>query len=203
MQSSDEELLKAMQGGDEDAFLSLYRRWQAAIFRFGLQMTGSRTTAEDVTQEVFMALIRDSSGFCSSKGSLGAWLYGIARHAILRAISRKNAAASLVDAKAEVDCLYASNNDPHDDFVRKQQMHRLRKALLSLPEHYREAVVLCVFHEMNYAESASVIGCRIGTVRSRLHRARTMLAERLQSDENSRVQTPKKLHRTGVFYEMQ
>jgi DNA-directed RNA polymerase specialized sigma24 family protein len=54
MQPGDEELLKAMQEGEEDAFLTLYRRWQAAIFRFGLQMTGSKVMAEDVTQEVFM-----------------------------------------------------------------------------------------------------------------------------------------------------
>jgi RNA polymerase sigma-70 factor, ECF subfamily len=197
MQPSDEELLEAMQGGDEGAFLSLYRRWQAAIFRFGLQMTGSKTTAEDVTQEVFLAIIRDSSGYCSSKGSFSAWLFGIARHVILRTMSRKTAAASLEDTKAEVDCLCAPDGGPHDDMVQKQQIHRLRNALLSLPAHYREAVVLCIFHEMNYAESACVIGCSIGTIRSRLHRARMILAERLRSDECSRAQTLKKVASEG------
>jgi RNA polymerase sigma-70 factor, ECF subfamily len=197
MQPSDEELLKAMQRGEEDAFLALYRRWQAAIFRFGLQMTGSRATAEDVAQEVFMALIRDSSGYCSSKGSFSSWLYGIARHVLVRAIGRKTMAASLEDSKAEIDNLCAPDVDPHDDMVRKQQTHRLRNALLSLPAHYREAVVLCIFHELNYAESAYVVGCSIGTIRSRLHRARTILAERLRSDECDRMQVLKKVVSDG------
>lgn len=197
MQPSDEALLKAMQRGDEEAFLALYRRWQAAIFRFGLQMTGSHGMAEDATQEVFLALIRDSSGYVSSKGSFSSWLYGIARHVLLRSIGRRTAAASLEDAKAEIDCLCAPNCDPHGDMVQKQQIQRLRDALLSLPAHYREAVVLCIFHEMDYAESACVIGCSIGTIRSRLHRARAILAERLRSDEGSRTPALKKVASDG------
>jgi RNA polymerase sigma-70 factor, ECF subfamily len=181
MQPSDEELLKAMQGGNEEAFIALYRRWQTAIYRFGLQMTGSRAAAEDATQEVFIALIRDSCGYCASRGSFSAWLYGIARHVILRAINSRNT-ASLNDAKAEIENLCASDGDPYDDMVHKQQTNRLRSALISLPVHYREVLVLCVLHEMNYAESACALGCSIGTIRSRLHRARAILAERLRSD---------------------
>jgi RNA polymerase sigma-70 factor, ECF subfamily len=197
MQPSDEELLRAMRSGDEDAFLSLYQRWQTAIFRFGLQMTGSTATAEDVTQEVFLAIIRDSSGYCSSKGSFSSWLYGISRHVILRTTGRKKAAASLEDSWEEVDSQCAPDCDPHDDMVQRQQTHRLRKALLGLPAHYREAVVLCIFHEMNYAESACVIGCSVGTIRSRLHRARMILTERLRSEENGRAQTLKRVASDG------
>ncbi len=192
MQPSDEELLKAMQRGEEDAFVSLYRRWQPAMYRFGLQMTGSTQAAEDVVQEVFMALIRNSKGYCSSRGSFSSWLYGIARHCNARMTGHKAIAASFGDAADEADLICALNPDPHAALLHREQTNRLKVALLALPPHYREAIVLCVLHEMNYAESAGVIGCSIGTIRSRLHRARAMLAERLRSDEEGTVQALKK-----------
>ncbi len=180
----DAELLQTMQEGGEDAFLALYRRWQAPIFRFALRMLGSRTAAEDVTQEVFMAVIRDSRGYRSSRGSFGSWLYGIARHLILRTIERERASPAPPDAaegQARIEGLRSPQGDPHDESVRRQRTERLRKAVLSLPVHYREVVVLCELHEMDYAEAAKSLGCSIGTIRSRLHRARSILAERLQS----------------------
>jgi RNA polymerase sigma-70 factor, ECF subfamily len=197
MQPSDEELLKAMQRGEEDAFVSLYRRWQPAIYRFGLQMTGSSPAAEDVVQEVFMALIWNSGGYCSSRGSFSSWLYGIARHSIAHMTSRKTVVASLGDAADEVDRLCAPNCDPHAKLVHRQQTDWLKSALLALPSHYREAIVLCIFHEMDYAESASIIGCSIGTVRSRLHRARAILAERLRSNEDEPEQALEKIVPNG------
>jgi len=182
--SDDEELLQRMQDGDEEAFVKLYRRWQAPIFRFAFQMSGSRTAAEDVTQEVFMALIRNSRGYCASRGSFGAWLYGIARHIMPRAISReKTPAVSLNETarEAQIEKCCQPGGDPHDEAVRRQRTERLRKTVLTLPVHYREVLVLCELHEMNYADAATSLGCSIGTVRSRLHRARSMLAERLRS----------------------
>jgi RNA polymerase sigma-70 factor (ECF subfamily) len=75
----DDELLLRLQSGDEQAFLALYRRRQPAIYRFALHMSGSAAIAEDVTQDVFLALIRDGFGYDPELGSLPAYLYGIAR----------------------------------------------------------------------------------------------------------------------------
>lgn len=180
----DAELLRTMQDGDEDAFLALYRRWQGPIFRYALRMLGSRMAAEDATQEVFMALIRDSRGYSSSRGSFGSWLYGIARHVILRAIEREKSSPAPpgdLEIPARTEGLRSPLGDPHDESVRRQRTERLRRAVLNLPVHYREVVVLCELHEMDYAEAAKSLGCSIGTIRSRLHRARSILAERLQS----------------------
>ena len=66
------------------------------------------------------------------------------------------------------------------DVTRKETIDSVRKAVLSLPEHYREVVVLCDLQEMDYAEAAAALGCAVGTVRSRLHRARAMLLEKLR-----------------------
>jgi RNA polymerase sigma-70 factor (ECF subfamily) len=199
MQPSDEELLIAMQKGEEDAFVSLYRRWQPAIYRFGLQMTGSPPAAEDVVQEVFMALIQNSKGYCSLRGSFSSWLYGIARHFIARMADRKASVASIEEVENEMYRLCSPTSDPHSELVHRQQTHRLKKALLALPSHYREAVVLCVLHEMDYAESATIIGCRIGTIRSRLNRARTILAARLRSDKAEKAQAFEKIVSDGVL----
>jgi len=182
--SDDEELLRLMQDGDEEGFVALYRRWQAPIFRFALQMSGSRAAAEDVTQEVFLVLIRDSRGFRPSRGSFGAWLYGIARHVTLRAIHREKTGAASLDEtgrEAQIENCRAPGGDPHNEAVQRQATERLWSAILALPAHYREVLVLCELHEMNYADTAMSLGCSVGTVRSRLHRARSMLAERLRS----------------------
>jgi len=85
---SDDELLSRLQSGDEQAFVTLYRRRQAALYRFVLHMSGSASVAEDVTQEVFLALIRNECGFDPERGSLSGYLFGIARKLVLRHLER-------------------------------------------------------------------------------------------------------------------
>ena len=71
--------------------------------------------------------------------------------------------------------------DPNDTIARAQRLDALRRALKGLPAAYREAVVLCDLHELSYADAAATLGCAVGTVRSRLHRGRALLAARLRS----------------------
>src|ERR1700686_60060 len=85
---TDDELLLRLERGDEEAFLTLYRRRQAGLFRFALHMSGSMPVAEDVTQEVFLALLRESCGFDPERGTLSGYLFGIARKLILRHLER-------------------------------------------------------------------------------------------------------------------
>jgi RNA polymerase sigma-70 factor (ECF subfamily) len=176
----DEQLLKMVQGGDEDAFTTLYRRRQGGIYRFVLGMSGSAALAEDVTQEVFMALIRDNRGYDPSRGSLGAYLLGMARHYALRFLKRDRTYVSIEEGSREGrDLAPFSPEDPHWAMSRQQSIQTVQQAVLSLPEHYREAVVLCDLNEMSYEDTASVLGCSVGTVRSRLHRGRALLIQKL------------------------
>src|SRR5450432_1696476 len=85
---TDDELLLRMQSGDEEAFLTLYRRRQAGLFRFALHMSGSMPVAEDVTQEVFLALLRQDCGYDPERGTLSGYLFGIARKLVLRHVER-------------------------------------------------------------------------------------------------------------------
>jgi RNA polymerase sigma-70 factor, ECF subfamily len=182
---SDADLLRLMSAGDEDAFTTLYRRRQAGVYRFALQMSGSEAVAEDVTQEVFMVLMRDADNFDPSRGSLAAYLYGIARNLVLRAFQKERPLVALSD-DVEDDSggheQLVAHHDPLGDLTRGETVARVRQAVLALPEHYREVVVLCELHEMSYAEAAEALECAVGTVRSRLHRGRAMLVERLRRD---------------------
>src|SRR6201995_3857510 len=186
-QKSDADLLRLILAGDEEAFTALYRRRQGGVYRFALQMSGSEALAEDVVQETFIVLMRAGSGFDSSRGSVAAYLYGIARNHVLRAFERERSLVPL-DAEREESCdapheNLIARNDPLGDLTRGETVERLRQAVLALPAHYREALVLCELHEMSYAEAADALGCAVGTVRSRLHRARAMLAEKLRGRE--------------------
>jgi RNA polymerase sigma-70 factor (ECF subfamily) len=179
----DEQLLRMMRAGDEEAFTTLYRRRQGGIYRFVLAISGSAPLADDVTQEVFMALIRDSRGYDPSRGSLAAYLLGMARHHALRFLKRDRTYVSIPqggDGSGDSGALASlSSEDPHYAMSRRETIHSVQQAILSLHGHYREAVVLCDLNEMSYEEAASVLGCSVGTVRSRLHRGRTLLIQKL------------------------
>src|SRR2546426_11705441 len=85
----DEELLRLMMAGDEDAFVALYRRRQGALYRFALNMSGNATIAEEVTQEVFLTLIREGRQYDPKRGPVAAYLFGIARNHVLRYLKRE------------------------------------------------------------------------------------------------------------------
>lgn len=178
---SDAELLRRLLDGDSAAFASLYDRHQACIYRFALRMTDSDAMAGDVTHDVFLALIKDGKQFDPERGTLGAYLYGIARHRILKLLKRERSFVSLNDDDDEAswDENLVAQSNPLVELSRSQTIDTVRQAVLALPAHYREVVLLCNMHEMNYEQAAEVIGCAVGTVRSRLHRARHMLIEKL------------------------
>jgi RNA polymerase sigma-70 factor (ECF subfamily) len=189
---SDLDLLRLMQAGDEDAFVALYRRRQGGVYRFALQMCGSTAVAEDVTQEVFMALMQDACKFDAARGTLAGYLYGIARNQVLRALARDRAYVPMSDEDddahaAHVPDALIADCDVLGDLTRGETIEKVRQAVLALPAHYREVVALCELHEMSYAEAATTIGCAVGTVRSRLHRARAMLVERLRAGDGDEV----------------
>jgi RNA polymerase sigma-70 factor (ECF subfamily) len=181
----DDELLRLMIAGDAGAFEMLYERRQAGVYRFALRMSGSEALAEDVTQDVFIALMRDGWQYDSTRGSVAAYLYGMARNRVLRRLERDRNFVSMADEMDDEEATmgekFITREDPLTELTRNEIIDSVRQAILALPTHYREVVVLCNLQEMSYDEAASVIGCAVGTVRSRLHRARAMLIEKLQT----------------------
>jgi len=179
---SDSELLRLMLAGDEESLALLYRRRQGGIYRFALQMSGSKTIAEDVTQEVFLFLMREGHVFDPVKGSLSAFLFGVTRNHVLRRLRVEQLLAPLGDeGDDDVSAVQAATDlCPLEDLTRAETIESVRKAVLSLPSKYREVVVLCELQDVSYVETAEILGCAIGTVRSRLHRARALLLAKLR-----------------------
>lgn len=200
-QQSDSELLRLMLAGDEEAFTALYRRRQGGVYRFALRMSGSEALAEDVAQETFMVLMREGGNFDPARGSVAAYLYGIARNHVLRAFERERALVPFDEEADEVADAPHENlvarPDPLGDLTRGEMVERLRLAVLALPRHYREALVLCELEEMSYAEAAAVLSCAVGTVRSRLHRARAMLADKMRGRRDAEAAEKKETETGG------
>jgi len=139
-------------------------------------MSGDQHIAEEVTQDAFMTLVRRPSLFDETRGSLVSWLLGIARNMTRRALGAtgdEEALEEWTDLAGPADVL--------GDLTRRETIDAVRQAIVSLPAAYREVVVLCDLQEMDYRDAAVTLDCPVGTVRSRLHRARTMLMAKLQS----------------------
>lgn len=175
----DNDLLRRMIAGDEEAFVSIYRRWNGAVYRFALHMSGSQEIAEEVTQETFLVLIRSPRDYETTRGPLVAWLLGIARNLVRRAIG------AIRETEAIEESSFAAGTtgtcDAFGDLSRRETIEAVRQAVLSLPAVYREVAVLCELQEMEYRDAASILKCPVGTIRSRLHRARTMLITKLRA----------------------
>jgi RNA polymerase sigma-70 factor (ECF subfamily) len=177
----DEDLLRRIAAGDAAAFTALFRRRQSDVYRFALHMTGLPAVAEDVTQDVFLALIRDAGRYEASRATVKAWLSGIARNHARRRLDRERDVVPLDEEHEEHGI--AVHSDPLDALARTERIEALRKAILTLPVAYREAVVLCDLQELTYAEAAAVLECAVGTVRSRLHRGRALLGTKMRVEE--------------------
>jgi RNA polymerase sigma-70 factor (ECF subfamily) len=189
-QPSDEALIAGIARGDREAFAALYRRRRVDVYRFALHVSGSPAIADDVTQDVFIAVIHDVGRYRADRSGVVPWLLGIARNHVRRSLHRGWRAVPLPDAEVGPPRQLAVEPDPLAGIARRQHAATLRKAVLGLPVKFREAVVLCDLQELGYADAAAALGCPVGTVRSRLHRGRSLLAARLRGTDDALFQTP-------------
>jgi RNA polymerase sigma-70 factor (ECF subfamily) len=173
----DQQLIRLIRDGDREAFSALYQRHHRSVFAFALHMSGDRQVAEDVMQETFTGLMKSARTYDAERAPVLAFLLGIARNQVLRLLRYEHRHLTLVDA--DIDKLPASDSTAQIS-ISNEIVETVRKCVLSLPTHYREVVVLCELQEMSYEEAARVLACPVGTVRSRLNRARKMLLEKLR-----------------------
>jgi len=182
-QERDDVLLQRAAKGSEDAFLLLYRRNQAALYRFALRMTGNAWASEEIVQDVFMTLMREPKKFDPSRGTLGAFLYGVTRNRVMKHLERQPREIALEEKQEDGQGPGIVLQDPITPATwleKRERLEHVRAAVLELPAEFREAVVLCELEEKSYEEAAQLIGCPIGTIRSRLHRARALLLVKLE-----------------------
>lgn len=181
-------LLARMKQGDEAAFRALYQRHKDAVYRFALLYCGSTATASDVTQDTFVHFITQPNQFDPTRGSVGAWLCGVARNLARKQFARREDATDPALLSDDTDAYeeHVDRETPLERVLRNESAEAVRRAVASIAPHYRDVLILCELSELTYAEAAQVCGIDIGTVRSRLSRARAQLAQRLgaQAGEN-------------------
>jgi RNA polymerase sigma factor (sigma-70 family) len=172
-------LLTLASEGDEAAFGELYARYQRQIYHYAARMCGV-AAGDDVVQETFLAVLRQGGRFDPAKGTAASYLYGIARHHVIKRLDREGMTLSEPVELAASDAV-TPQDTPLETMARERMIDVVRQAVQSLPAAYREVVALCDLQEMDYATVAQVIQCPIGTVRSRLHRARGLLLRKLSA----------------------
>ena len=138
MEQTDEQLYRQMRKGDRHAFALLYQRYEAALYRYALHMSGNRMIAEEVAHDVFVRLMGPHLNFDDRRGTLEAYLYGVARN-LVRVLRRKGSAEEGIEQAAVHDIL--------GDLIRDESTAALYAALNELPDRYRDAVVLCDLEE--------------------------------------------------------
>src|SRR5262245_61537353 len=171
--SPDRELVSRFRAGDREAFLALYRAHAPSIFRYSLHMTADRMRAEEITQDVFVWLLHHADEWDEARGALSGFLGGVARKLLLRQQRNERRWTALADSAA-------ASSAWAGELEREQETAALHRAIAALPERYRGVVVLCDLEGKTYEEAAAIQECAVGTVRSRLHRARELLARKLQ-----------------------
>jgi len=185
---SDLGLVEECRKGDSSAFDELVRRYKDRVYGVVYRFLGNREEALDVSQEVFVRAYRSIHGF-RGNSKVYTWLYSIAANLArnrLRDSSRmgRNRGTSLERLEEEapgfVDAAAGSSGNPRDSAISIDLQSLLQQCLEELPEHYRLAFVLRTFEDLSYDEIAEVMGCPVGTVKSRLSQARQMLRDRLK-----------------------
>jgi RNA polymerase sigma-70 factor (ECF subfamily) len=192
--STDDALVELLRRGDEEAFSSLYRQHQARLYRFAYHMSSSHSIAEETIQETFLTLIRQPERFDPARGNVSAFLFGIARNHVMRALERdrrfepldaepvSNGSNGNGNGHSKAPDLALDGDDGASTLARLERHERIesvRRAVHSLPPVYREVVVLCDLEQRSYADAAARLECPVGTVRSRLNRARGLLLAKL------------------------
>jgi RNA polymerase sigma-70 factor (ECF subfamily) len=198
VETRDVELLRRLAAGDDDAFLEFYRRHQGGLYRYAVHMSGSPQSAADVVQETFLTLIRHTGKYDEEKGTPAAFLFGIARNHLRKLHEKEGRYVPLSEELSKGLSAGGSSEMGHlngnghsaagpgqaetilEGLEHAQIAELLREAIQTLPDHYREPVMLCDLEGKSYGEAAALLECPVGTVRSRLNRARSILLDKLR-----------------------
>ena len=181
LQATDAALAARLACGDTAALTPLYRRHRGQVYRFALLWSGSAAVAADTTQDVFVHLLTRAADYAPERGPLQPWLLGITRNFVHRRTGADARYVAAADDDAEPPPPDFEATAPEAALDAQRELARLRTAIAALPPHYRDVLVLVELAERSYAEAAAICGCELNTVRSRLSRARGLLARWLDA----------------------
>jgi RNA polymerase sigma-70 factor, ECF subfamily len=182
----DRILVTAALQGDQSAFAELVIRYQSAVYNMAYRMLGDSSEAEDAAQEVFVRAWNQLRTFQTDR-RFSTWLLSIASHYSIDLLRRRKPQAPL-DGVA----LYVQSDEPEPDelVLKQEQREMVRELVASLPDKYRSVTLLRYYGDMSYDEIARATGLTESAVKTQLHRARRMLAEKLANGNSQLTAEP-------------
>jgi RNA polymerase sigma-70 factor (ECF subfamily) len=188
MTFTDDELVARSVGGDAESFNQLILRWERPIYALAYRVIGREEDARDVCQETFLRAFRALPGF-RGQAKFSSWLYRIALN-LCRYWIRRERRAQVVQAPENVDLQdLAAAIEPSEtveDLVTRKDLARaVERAMASLPEEQRTAIVLKEYHGLTFQEIADLVGCPLSTVKTRLYQGLTVLRRELAKSGTS------------------
>ena len=175
----DGELIQQTLAGDGKQFSILVNRHQRSIFSTAFGMLGNQQDAEDVTQEAFVTAFRKLDTF-EGRSTFLAWLRRIAFNLAIDLRRRQKSRASMTQVTVAEEIVSAKESSAADVLITKETISTVRRAINSLPDEQRVVIVLRDLQDLDYSEIAELLSIPVGTVRSRLHRARLELKSTLE-----------------------
>jgi RNA polymerase sigma-70 factor (ECF subfamily) len=173
---TDGELIERVGGGDRDAFEELYRRYTRPVLGLALRRLGDRGRAEDALQEAFAAIWRSASSYDPQRGQGGAWLYSVARNAIVDG-ARKRPEPPMVAPEEP-----SSGPGPDERAEASWLAWRVHSAIELLPDHERPVIELAYWGGLSQSEISAFLGVPLGTVKTRTRAALARLADLLEEE---------------------
>ena len=171
---SDEQLIEWVANGDASCLGTLFERYHTSVYQFCLRMTRNPGYAEDITQEIFLRVLRKARGF-RNEGTFKGWLFNIARNMTLDYLRKQKRQGATVPMDEYTESQLVDHLSAEQAASGSEQIGTLEKALASLPLHYQEVIWLGRFEFSSFKHLAQALGCKTGTARVRMHRAMQQL----------------------------
>jgi RNA polymerase sigma-70 factor (ECF subfamily) len=181
-QQTDEKLISLAREGDTEAFESLMRRYRERVFRLAMRFTRNKDDSEEVLQEVFLTVFQKLGQF-EGKSSFSTWLYRVAVNTALMRIRVRDKAEvvpidDVPDKLVQEDAKTAEA--PEDRLITEEALAEIERAMISMPLDFKTVIILRDIESFTNEETAEIMGLTVAAVKSRLHRARAYLRQRLE-----------------------
>jgi len=170
----DDDVVRAAQQGDREAFRALVIQYQSLVYGLVVRHVGDAALAEDLTQEIFLKAHRGLSSF-RAESKFSSWLTALALNHLRNHFKSRSYQEHRSTTPVDALALEELDFGPEVDLLQPEELRRLQRAIQALPATLREVLILCGVEGRSYVEVSEVLGLPVGTVRSRLHAARSEL----------------------------